>query len=130
MELFTRWFTRRGLRDTGRPRRVKSSLRRFSFEPLEDRRVMDADSLNLIGVDDFRANPSFDQFNGAGPTTSTYSIAIVGPGAQLNHPDLGPDQVAPIGIADRIVYQQNFAEPGTNANETDENGKGTGAASI
>jgi hypothetical protein len=60
MGLFQRLFTRR--RSTiGRQLATSSRGRavRFTFECLEDRRVMDAEAFDLIGVDDYQSNAEF-----------------------------------------------------------------------
>jgi subtilisin family serine protease len=79
-------------------------------------------SYPLIGVSDFLANPGFSTFNGSG-----YSIAILDTGADLDHTAFGPD-LDSNGIGDRIVYQYDFADTDTNANDV--NGHGTNVAGI
>jgi hypothetical protein len=116
MKLFHRWFALRGSAKTQANRsRIRSSRwqrRRFTFECLEERKVLDADSFGLVGATDYFANPNFAQFDGSGPDPNApYSIAILGSGAQLDHPVFGDDLVAPFGIGDRIVYQENFLDP-------------------
>ena len=74
----------------------------------------------LINVDDFRAN--FAGIDGSG-----FAVAILDTGANLNHDFFGPD-LDSNGIADRIVYQEDFADNDMDA--SDVNGHGTNVASI
>src|SRR5690606_25783787 len=71
------------------------------------------ESYEVIGLDDYIANPSYSRFDGSG-----YSIAILDTGADLDHPSL----------ANRIVYQQDFADGDMNANDV--HGHGTNVAGI
>jgi hypothetical protein len=134
MKLFPRFFTRYGS-ETGRRRhafaRSRFQPRCFSFERLEDRKLLDADAFNLISLDDYQADPVLSEFDGSGPDDSMkYSIAVISTGAQLNHPVFGPDVVEPIGIADRIVHQQNFFDGTSPATDEDVDGRGTGLAGV
>jgi hypothetical protein len=79
-------------------------------------------SYPVIGANDYNANAHFGAFDGTG-----YSIAILDTGADLNHPAFGPDGDSN-GIADRIVYQYDFADGDADANDVD--GHGTHVASI
>jgi hypothetical protein len=81
------------------------------------------DSFGLIGATDYYANSTFAPFNGSG-----VAIAILDTGADLNHPDFGPDDVAPFGVADRIKYQADFFNADSDA--SDDHGWGTHTASI
>jgi hypothetical protein len=79
-------------------------------------------SYDVIERDDYFANSSFSSFNGSG-----YSIAILDTGADLDHSAFGTDSNSD-GVADRIVFQQDFADADMNA--SDVNGHGTNVASI
>jgi subtilisin family serine protease len=106
-------------------RRLKSSrLRRRSLavERLEDRRLFDADA--LVGLDLLRALPRFDGLDGSG-----YSVVVIDHGIDLDHPFFGPDENQD-GVADRIVYQQDFGDDDPVAQEDNANGHGTSVASI
>ncbi len=85
-----------------------------------------AESYPLIGVDAYYENSSYSRFDGTG-----YSIAILDSGADLDHPIFGP---ATNGIADRIVYQYDFAENDADASDTHNSyfayGHGTHVAGI
>jgi subtilisin family serine protease len=76
----------------------------------------------LIGLDRLRDDPQLDSFDGSG-----YSVAIIDTGIDLNHPFFGGDSDNN-GIADRIIYQQDFADGDLDA--TDYNGHGSHIASI
>jgi hypothetical protein len=82
----------------------------------------DAQSYPLINVDDYTANPSYSRFDGTG-----YSIAILDTGADLDNSAFGPDLNSD-GIADRIVYNWDYANNDNNA--SDDNGHGTNVAGI
>jgi len=77
---------------------------------------------SLIGMDDFRADPRFAGIDGRG-----FAVVIVDTGADLDHSFFGPDADGD-GIADRIVYQWDFAEGDGYAGDGD--GHGTNVASI
>ena len=96
--------------------------RRFShaIESLEERRPLDANS--LIGLDLFRADPRFFGIDGSG-----YSVVVIDHGADLDHPFFGAD-LDQNGIADRIVYQQDFGDDDMRADDIF--GHGTGVAGI
>ncbi|MEC9373643.1 MAG: S8 family serine peptidase, partial [Planctomycetota bacterium] len=76
----------------------------------------------LINLDDFRADPRFAGIDGSG-----YSVVVMDTGIDLDHPFFGPDANAN-GIADRIVFQYDFANGDNNA--TDYNGHGSNVTSI
>jgi hypothetical protein len=99
-------------------------LRRFShaIEPLEERRLLDANS--LIGLDLFRADPRFFGIDGSG-----YSVVVIDHGIDLNHSAFGPDEDGN-GIADRIVLQHDFGDDDENAGEDSFFGHGTSVAGI
>jgi len=77
---------------------------------------------SLIGMDRFRADPRFADINGQGFTT-----VILDSGIDLNHPFFGADRDGN-GIADRIVYQYDFADGDSNA--SDVGGHGSNVSSI
>jgi subtilisin family serine protease len=77
---------------------------------------------SLIGLDTFRADQRFSSINGAG-----YSTVILDTGIDLNHPFFGADANSN-GVADRIVYQYDFAN--NDANASDVNGHGSNVSSI
>ncbi|MFN7195446.1 MAG: S8 family serine peptidase, partial [bacterium] len=69
----------------------------------------------------FRADPRFAGIDGAG-----YSVVVIDTGIDLDHPFFGPDANGD-GIADRIVFQQDFF--GANdPSAADGNGHGTHVA--
>jgi subtilisin family serine protease len=81
-----------------------------------------AESGPLIGMDQFRSDPRFTGVNGAG-----YAAVILDTGIDLNHPFFGPDADSN-GIADRIVYQHDYANNDNDA--TDHDGHGSNVAGI
>jgi hypothetical protein len=99
--------------------------RRFShaIESLEERRVLNADA--LVDLDLFRADPRFAGINGSG-----YSVVVLDHGADLDHPFFGPDTDGN-GVADRIVYQEDFGDGDLDASEGfATSGHGTAVTSI
>ncbi|MEA2734389.1 MAG: hypothetical protein QOE14_840, partial [Humisphaera sp.] len=82
----------------------------------------DAQSNPLIHLNNFQADPRFNAIGGQG-----FSVAVLDTGIKANHAFFGPDANAN-GVADRIVYQQDFADGDMNANDV--NGHGTNVASI
>lgn len=84
--------------------------------------VQSAITDSLIGLNTFRSDPLFAGIDGRG-----YSTVILDTGAALNHPFFGPD-ADHNGIADRIVYQYDFADG--DANASDVNGHGSNVTSI
>jgi subtilisin family serine protease len=76
----------------------------------------------LVGLNVVRSDPRF-----AGLTGQGIRIAIIDTGADLDHPFFGPD-ADHNGVADRIVYQFDFGDGDTNAN--DRSGHGTHATSL
>lgn len=86
------------------------------IDPLTD------DSASLINLDDFRADPRFSAIDGNG-----YASAVLDTGIDLDHPFFGPDTNLD-GIADRIVYQYDFADADTDASDSD--GHGSNVSSI
>jgi len=86
-------------------------------------RLVDASVSNkLINLDKFRAAPGFSGIDGSG-----FSVAILDTGIDLNHRFFGPDNDSN-GIADRIVYNYDFAEG--DADASDKDGHGSNIASI
>jgi subtilisin family serine protease len=81
-----------------------------------------AQSSVLINMDDFRADARFSGIDGTG-----YTVVILDTGIDLNHPYFGPDSDNN-GVADRIVYQYDFADSDSNA--SDVNGHGSNVSSI
>ncbi len=68
-------------------------------------------ALTATGVRAAQQNPQFAAINGAGVTT-----VIIDTGIDLNHPFFGPDADQD-GIADRIVFQYDFADGDANAGD-------------
>ena len=77
---------------------------------------------NLINMDDFRIDPRFSAFDGAG-----YAAVILDTGIDLDHPFFGPD-LDENNVADRIVYYYDFADVDDDA--SDVNGHGSNVCSI
>jgi hypothetical protein len=76
----------------------------------------------LIGLDVLRRDPRF-----AGVTGQGIRIAIIDTGVDLDHPFFGPD-ADHNGVADRIIYQFDFGDGDTDAN--DQSGHGTHVTSL
>ncbi len=76
----------------------------------------------LINLDAFRADPRFSGIDG-----SNFAVGILDTGIKLDHPFFGPDSDSN-GIADRIIYQYDFADG--DANATDNDGHGSNVTSI
>jgi subtilisin family serine protease len=102
------------------PRRCERKIRKF--ESLEPRALLDAAS--LINLDLYRADPRFAGADGRG-----YSAVIIDTGVDLNHPSFGPDQNSD-GIADRIVYQYDFADRDANASDGSSTSHGSHVAGV
>ena len=81
-----------------------------------------AESESLINLDTFRADARFAGIDGSG-----YAIVIIDTGIDLDHPYFGPDGDGD-GVADRIVYHEDFADGDLDA--TDVNGHGSNVSSI
>ncbi|PAX51879.1 putative Ig domain-containing protein [Brunnivagina elsteri] len=77
---------------------------------------------NLINLDDFQADTRFANIKGQG-----YTTVIIDTGIDLDHPFFGADNNND-GIADKIIYQYDFADKDNNA--SDKNGHGSHIASI
>ena len=91
-----------------------------TFESLPLIRVTDTNPANPT----FNNDPRFTGINGAGLST-----VIIDTGINLNHPFFGPDSDLD-GIADRIVANVDFANPGTDASDTNPDAHGTNVSSI
>ncbi len=76
----------------------------------------------LIGLDQLLADPRFAGIDGRGFTT-----VVIDTGADLDHSFFGPDANGD-GVADRIVYQHDFADNDRDA--SDVSGHGTNVAGI
>nr|NCR46853.1 S8 family serine peptidase [Microcystis aeruginosa SX13-01] len=81
-----------------------------------------SNATNLINLDDFWSDSRFTNIKGQGE-----SIVIIDTGADLNHPLFGVD-ANNNGIADKIIYQYDFADNDTDA--SDKNNHGSHIASI
>jgi hypothetical protein len=104
----------------GRFRRIQR--RQCALEQLEARSLLAAHT--LIGLDLLRADPRFAGIDGRG-----YSAVVLDYGADLNHAAFGPDADGN-GIADRIIYQQDFGNGDTDASEGSFGSHGTHVTSI
>ncbi|WP_346304849.1 S8 family serine peptidase, partial [Microcystis sp. M38BS1] len=82
----------------------------------------DAQALSLISLDQLWQDSRFLDFKG-----KNYSTVIIDTGIDLNHPFFGPDANND-GIADKIIYQYDFADNDTDA--SDKNNHGSHVASI
>ncbi len=82
----------------------------------------DAQSNALVNLNSFRADSRFTGVDGSG-----YSVAVLDTGIDLDHRFFGPDADAN-GVADRIVYQYDFANGDGDA--SDKNGHGSNVAGI
>jgi len=81
-----------------------------------------AESGPLINMEDFRSDERFEDVAGSG-----YAAVVIDTGIDLDHPFFGPDSNAD-GVADRIVYNYDFADGDNNA--SDFHGHGSNVASI
>ncbi|MFM9995089.1 MAG: S8 family serine peptidase [Phycisphaerales bacterium] len=82
----------------------------------------DGPAESLISLDAFRNDPRFAGIDGHGG-----AVAVLDTGIDLNHPFFGPDADGD-GVADRIVYHQDFANG--DASAADFNGHGSHVSSI
>ncbi|MDZ4783080.1 MAG: S8 family serine peptidase [Planctomycetia bacterium] len=82
------------------------------------------DAASLINLDLYRADPRFAGADGHG-----YSAVIIDTGVDLNHPSFGPDQNSD-GVADRIVYQYDFADRDANASDGSSTSHGSHVAGV
>ena len=81
-----------------------------------------AESTPLIGLDTFQSDPRFSSYDGSG-----YAAVVLDTGVDLDHPFFGPD-LDLNQVADRIVFNQDFATGGPNADDV--NGHGSNVTSI
>ncbi|MEA5536850.1 S8 family serine peptidase [Crocosphaera sp. XPORK-15E] len=77
---------------------------------------LNSNAISLINLDDFWADSRFANIKGQGQ-----SIVIIDTGADLNHPLFGPDNDNN-GIADRIIYQYDFADNDNDAGDRNNHG--------
>ena len=85
----------------------------------------DAQSNALVRQPTFLADARFAGLQGQG-----FSVAVLDTGIDRDHPFFGPDANAD-GVADRIIYQQDFANGDMNAQDpAGGSGHGTNVASI
>ncbi|MCP4261956.1 MAG: S8 family serine peptidase [Planctomycetes bacterium] len=80
------------------------------------------ESSSLINMDSFRADMQFTDIDGAG-----FATVILDTGIDVDHPFFGPDLDSD-GVADRIVYQEDFADIDYDA--SDVHGHGSNVSSI
>ncbi|MDP6381178.1 MAG: S8 family serine peptidase, partial [Phycisphaerae bacterium] len=76
----------------------------------------------LINIDTFRSDPRFAGMDGSG-----FAAVILDTGIDVDHPFFGPDSDSD-GIADRIVYQWDYAYGDADASDVD--GHGSNVSSI
>ena len=79
-------------------------------------------SMPLINLDGFQDDMRFSGIDGSG-----FAAVILDTGIDLDHPFFGPDDDLD-GIADRIVFQYDFANG--DADASDQNGHGSNVSSI
>jgi hypothetical protein len=96
--------------------------RRCALEELEPRSLLAAQS--LIGLDLLRADPRFAGIDGRG-----YTAVVLDYGADLDHAAFGPDANGN-GVADRIIYQEDFADGDNDASDGSFGSHGTHVTSI
>ena len=77
---------------------------------------------SLIELDTFRGDSAFSTFNGGG-----YSVVVIDSGIDVDHLAFGPDMDGD-GVADRIVFQYDFADDDDDA--SDRTGHGSHLASV
>ena len=77
---------------------------------------------DLVNLDDLRTDPLFAGVDGSG-----FSVVVIDTGIDLDHEFFGPDDDGD-GIADRIVYQYDFADG--DADASDVAGHGSHVSSI
>lgn len=70
----------------------------------------------LIRLDEFRADSRFAGIDGSG-----FATVVIDGGADLDHSFFGPDGNSD-GVADRIVYQHDFADNDANASDVADHG--------
>jgi Subtilase family/Calx-beta domain len=74
---------------------------------------------SIVGVDRFNADPRFANLQG-----QSWTVAVIDTGINSQHSFFGAD-VDGNGIADRIVYQYDFADGDANAKDVDGHGSQT-----
>ena len=79
-------------------------------------------ALDTVGISGLRSQPGYANLDGRGVST-----VVIDTGIDLNHSFFGPDSNQD-GIADRIIYQYDFAN--NDANASDVNGHGSHIASL
>ncbi|OUL26792.1 hypothetical protein BV378_12275 [Nostoc sp. RF31YmG] len=84
--------------------------------------TQNTNATDLINLDAFQADPRFTNIKGQG-----YSTVIIDTGIDLDHPLFGADNNHD-GIADKIIYEYDFADK--DADASDKNGHGSHIASI
>jgi flagellin len=77
-----------------------------------------------VGIDKFKTDTYFANINGAGQT-----IAVIDTGIDLDHEDFGPDRDGD-GIADRIIFADDFDGSGSDGDDAPADGHGTHVAGI
>ncbi|OYP36019.1 hypothetical protein CGZ80_09700 [Rhodopirellula sp. MGV] len=80
------------------------------------------EAAELIELTSFRADSRFNAFDGSG-----YSVVVIDTGIDVDHPFFGADGDGD-GVADRIVYQYDFAD--NDADATDYSGHGSHVTSV
>jgi hypothetical protein len=75
-------------------------------------------------VESFRSDPRFEGIDG-----SNFSVVIIDSGIDLDHPFFGPDNNGD-GVADRIVYHQDFFDTDGDRRGSDSDGHGSNVSSI
>ncbi|MEA5500534.1 S8 family serine peptidase [Limnoraphis robusta] len=75
-------------------------------------------------LESFRTDPRFEGIDG-----SNFSVVIIDTGIDLDHPFFGPDNNGD-GVADRIVYHQDFFDTDGDKRGVDSNGHGSHVSSI
>ncbi len=103
-----------------KPTRRKAKVR--NLESLEPRALLNASE--LINLDLYRADPRFAGADGRG-----YTAVVIDTGVDLNHPSFGPDLNSD-GVADRIVYQYDFADRDANASDGSSTSHGSHVAGV
>lgn len=111
-----------GITTTASPLRAAMAGRLVSTSSLDEALLQTAESGPLIRLDAMRNDPRFRDIDGHG-----FSTVIIDTGIDLNHPFFGPDSDGN-GVADRIVYQYDFAD--RDADASDKIGHGSNVSSI
>lgn len=101
---------------------IHLSMPEFEASGLSDLTPQMEESLDLIRATQFRNDPRFTAVDGRG-----FSAVIIDTGGALDHGFFGPDANHD-GVADRIVFQYDFAHK--DADASDRSGHGTHVMSI